>query len=141
MPAGCLIMNNEADLVTKSYRSILIAWVAAVSWCIALHEPWIGLSLTLGTVLGTAMLAALDYTVRRILVPGAVNPRKAFWKLALLKFPVIGFALYWLVRWERINLIAFCGGIVLVHFAMLCKGIGISMMDRAHKSAASPKES
>lgn len=123
-------MKSSEDVIRKSYRSVLIAWVTAMSWCIALQKPWIGLSITLGTLLGTAILASFDFIVRKAFVPGANRPNKALIKMALLKYPVVAFMLYWLVRWDKINLLAFCGGIVLVHFAMLSKVIGMSLVER-----------
>jgi hypothetical protein len=128
-------MNGETNLITKSYRSAAIAWVVAMIWCIALMKPWIGLSITLGTLLMTAVLISYDYVVRRAFVPGAAGANRALLKLALIKYPVIGLMLYLLVHWGRFNALAFCGGIVLVHFAIVCKVIGINMVERAEKRA------
>lgn len=128
-------MNGETNLIRKSYRSVAIAWVTAMVWCIALMKPWIGLSITLGTLVMTAVLISYDYVVRRVFVPGATGSNRALLKLALIKYPVIGLMLYLLVHWGRFNAPAFCGGIVLVHFAIVCKVIGIGMVERARRRA------
>lgn len=126
-------MKSGEDLIGKSYRSILIAWVTAMVWCIALAKPWIGLSITLGTLMATAILVSFDLVVRRVFVPGNAKPNRALIKLALIKFPVIAILLFLVVHWVRINLLAFCGGLVLVHFAMLCKVIGIRLVEHAEE--------
>ena len=130
-------MNGE-DLIAKSYRSIALAWIIAASWCIALRKPWIGLSITLGAALGTAVLLTFELVVRRAFVPGAAKPGRALVKLALLKYPLIGIILYWLVRWNRFDALAFCGGIVLVHIAVLAKAMGIRLA-RSRESIAPPR--
>jgi len=130
-------MNGE-DLIAKSYRSIALAWIIAVSWCIALCKPWIALSITVGAALGMAVLLTFDLVVRRAFVPGAARPGRALLKLALLKYPLIGIILYWLVRWNRFDPLAFCGGIVLVHFAVLVKAMGIRFVGN-RESGAPPR--
>lgn len=123
----------------KVYRSIALAWALAMLWALVLGKPWIALSITLGTVLGTALLLTLDYTVRRAFVPEAKSPRRALLIVALVKYPLIGLLLYMLVRWGRVSIPAFCGGIVLVHFAILAKLAGVKIKEKQneHRMAAS----
>ncbi len=120
-------MTSGEDLIQKSYRSIFIAWVTVMIWCLTLGKPWIALSVTIGTLLSTAMLMSLDLVVRRTFVPGARKPRRGLLWLAVGKYLLVGVLLYWLVRWERISLPAFVGGIALVHFALLTKAIGVKL--------------
>jgi hypothetical protein len=120
----------EEQFVRKTYRSIALAWVIAMTWTLALGRPWIALSITVGTVLGTAVLATYDHVVRKAFVPGAARPGRALLKLGLVKYPLIGAILYAIVRWDKISLPALCGGIVLVHLAILAKLAGIRMVER-----------
>ena len=102
-------------------------------WAIGLGKPWIALSITLGMVLGTAILASFDWIVHRAFVPDAKSPGRALLKFSLLKYPLFCAALFWLVRWNRVNLLAFCGGMVLVHFAIIAKMMGIRLAERLDK--------
>lgn len=121
---------DDQDFIKRTYRSVVIAWIIAMSWSLAFQKPWIALSITLGTILGTAILASFEWLVRRTFIPGAKSPSRALVKYSLLKYPLFGLALYWLVRWDRISLPAFCGGIVLVHFAILMKMMGKRLVER-----------
>lgn len=123
-------MNDDRDFVKKAYQSIVLAWATAMLWTLAYQKLWIALSITLGALLGTGILTSCDWIVRRVFVPDGKKPSRAFIKFALIKLPLIGFLLYWLVRWDKINLLAFCGGVVLVHFAILAKLLGIRLVER-----------
>ncbi len=133
-------MSDSTNLIQKSYRSIGIAWVTAMVWCLSLLKPWTALNITLGTLLMTAVLMSFDYVVRRSFKPGAAGANRALVKLALAKYPIIAGMLYLLVHWGRFNALAFAGGIVLVHFAIVCKAIGINMVERVHIRAAKTEE-
>ena len=130
-------MNEH--FISKIYRSTVLAWALAMLWALVLGKPWIALSITLGTMVGTALLLTLDYTVRRAFVPEAKSPRRSLLIVALVKYPLIGLLLYVLVRWNRVSIPAFCGGIVLVHFAILAKlaGVRIKEKQNEHRIAAS----
>ena len=123
----------DDDFIHKAYRSVLLTWALAMAWTLALQKPWIALSITLGTAVGTAVLASFEYMVRKAFVPGAAKPGRALVKLALLKYPLLGAILYLTLRWNKINPLAFCGGIVLVHFAILAKLAGIRLVERREK--------
>ena len=124
------------DLVSKSYRSIGAAWIAAAIGCAALGKLWIALNVTLGTALGSAVLLTFDMVVRRSFAPGAKRPRRAVVRLALLKYPLIVIILYWMVRWNRFDPIAFCGGIALVHLAILGTAVGVALVERRQSGIA-----
>jgi len=133
----------DEQFVRKVYKSSAIAWGLVSLWTLGLGKPWIALSITLGTVVSLAVLASFDIVVRTVFVPGATKSKKALIKLALIKYPILGAILYFVVHWHKINLLAFCGGIVLVHFAMLAKLAGIRLVEslRPEKSAsANPEE-
>ena len=121
---------NDRNYTSGFYRSIAIAWFIAMGWLFAFHKPWIALSVTLGTITGTGILAGFDWIIRRSFVPGAKAPGRALLKFSLLKYPLFCLALYWLVRWDKVSLPAFCGGIVLVHLAVFIKIIGIRLAER-----------
>lgn len=123
-------MNGEQEFIKKTYRSVALAWIIAMSWCIALQRPWIALNVTLGAALGTAVLVTYDLVIRAAFVPGKTGAKRALLKLALVKYPLIGIILYWLVRWDRLHFLAFCGGVVLVHFAVFAKLAGIRLMEK-----------
>ncbi len=124
-------MNNDRDFLKKVYRSVLFLWVVAMIWCMMLQVPWIALSITLGTLLDTGILLSLHWIVPRLFTPGATKkPNRILTAFGLLKYVIIGTALYWLVRWHNINLPAFCGGVMLVHLAIFAKMAGIRMVDR-----------
>lgn len=112
------------------YLSVVLAWIIAMAWTLALRKPWIALSITLGTLLSGGLLAGLDCVIRRAFVPGAQRPMRALWRLGLVKYPVLGALLYALARCDKINLIALCGGVVLVHFAIVAKTIGFMFVER-----------
>ena len=129
----------DEQFISKVYRSITLTWVVAAAWALAFQKPWIGLSITLGMALGTAVLFTFERIITRAVVPGAVKAKRALLKLALVKYPLIGAVLYALVRWDRFSPVAFCGGILLVHFAIFAKYAGIKIMERraADQTAAS----
>ena len=120
----------DEQFIKKAYRSIALTWLIAATWALVLQRPWIALSITFGMLLGTAVLVTYDWVVRKAFVPGAAKPHRALLKLGLVKYPLIGVMLYGLVRWDKINLLAFCGGIALVHFAMFAKLAGMKMVER-----------
>lgn len=105
-----------------------------MAWAIGFGKPWIALSITLGMMLGTAVLWSFDWIVRREFVPDAKSPGRALLKFSLLKYPLFCAGLFWLVRWERANLPAFCAGIVLVHLAIIAKMMGIRLVERLGES-------
>lgn len=117
------------QLAGSIYQSILISWAIAMTWTLAFGKPWIALSITFGMLVTTASLAVLDKVVSRAFVPGSMKARRALIKWGLVKYPVIAIIIYVLSRWQGINLLAFCGGIVLVHFAIVAKIIGINRME------------
>jgi len=133
-------MRLEPDFVKKIYKSVILLWGLAMVWCLALWKLWIAVSLTLGTVLGTAVLVSFAYIIPRIITPGAKKPRKSLIKFTIAKYLLIGLALFFLVRWKQVSLLAFCGGIVLVHVAILAKFAGAQMAGGQGKNTAAPKD-
>jgi hypothetical protein len=121
---------NAEELVSKSYRSIGAAWIAAAIGCAALGKLWFAVNVTLGTALGSAVLLTFDLVIRRSFLPGVKRPGRALVRLALLKYPLIVIILYWMVRWDEFRPFAFCGGFVLVHLAILGTAVGISLAER-----------
>lgn len=120
-------MNDQ--FVKKVYKSSAIAWGIAMLWTLGLGKPWIALSITIGTAVSIAGLASFDKVVRTAFVPGATQSKKALIRLALVKYPILVAIIYLVVRWNKINLLAFCAGIVLVHISMLAKLAGISLVE------------
>lgn len=132
----------DKDLIRKIYPSIAWAWAIAMTWCLILQKPMIALSITLGVILGTAILASFDIAVRKAFVPGAKNPGKSLLVLALVKYPLIGAYIYVVIRWGKVNMMAFCGGALLVNLAMFAKIAGVRMMERRkQESSEEPKKS
>jgi hypothetical protein len=128
----------EPDFVKKIYKSVILLWGLALVWCLALWKLWLAVSLTLGMALGTAILASFAYIIPRIIVPGAVKSRKSLIKYAILKYLLIAVLLFFLVRWKQVSLLGFCGGIVLVHAAILAKFAGAYMVERRKKQEVCP---
>lgn len=81
-------------------------------------------------MLGTAILVSYERVIRTVIVPGAPKPKRALLIFMALKYVLIGAMLYGLVRWHKINIPAFCGGIALVHFAILAKLAGVKIVER-----------
>lgn len=127
-------MIGSLDSIHKVYRSVAITWATAMIWALGLGRPWIALSITLGMALSTAVLAGFDWVVHRAFVPDARSAGRALFKFSLLKYPLIGVGLYWLVRWDRVSLFAFCGGIALVHLAIIARMMGIALVERLNES-------
>jgi hypothetical protein len=129
-------MSLEPDFVKKIYKSVVLLWGLAVIWCLALWKPWLAVSLTLGTALGTAVLASFAYIIPKTIVPGANKPRKSLIKFTIGKYLLIGVGLFFLVEWKQVSLLAFCGGIVLVHAAILATFLGAQMVSRQNGNTA-----
>jgi hypothetical protein len=108
----------------------MYTWAIAIMWSMAYGRIWVAISITLGILLGTGILATYHLAIRRIVVPGAKNPGRRLLKVAIVKYLVVIIGLYFLVRWPRLNVIAFLGGIALTHFALLAKLAGIKFMER-----------
>ena len=121
---------NAEDLVSKSYRSIGAAWIIAAIGCAALGNVGIAMNVTLGAALGTAVLLTFDVVIRRSFVPGALRPRRRLVRFALLKYPLIVIILYWMARWNGFSPLAFCGGIALVHLAILGTAASLAIAER-----------
>ncbi|MHB1459532.1 MAG: hypothetical protein ACYC0V_21685, partial [Armatimonadota bacterium] len=94
-------MDN--NLVRKIYPSIGWAWAIAMTWCLMLQKPWIALSITFGTILGTAVLISYDIVIRKVIIPGAKSLSKTFLALALIKYPLMGIYVYLLIKWGKID--------------------------------------
>ncbi|MHB0912524.1 MAG: hypothetical protein ACYC2Y_03645 [Armatimonadota bacterium] len=118
------------DLVRKSYRTIALTWGVVILWVVVLGKAEIAASLTAGTALQTALLFAMDVFVRAVFVPGAARPKRALLVFAVLKLPLVGLVIFALIRWGHMNPIAFVGGILLVHFALVAKLVGIRLVER-----------
>lgn len=122
--------------VRKLYRSIAVTWAIAMIWALALGYPRVAFSITLGMSLGTLVVASFHWLSRRAFVPGSVRPKRALLGLATVKYPLMGLALYYLVRSDAVSLPAFAGGVALVHFAILAKMLGIRLIEsNAERSA------
>jgi hypothetical protein len=120
----------DEALISKTYRTILFTWAIAMAWALAYQKLFIAINITIGVITGTASLYSFDVFVRRVFVPGAVKPRPKLLLFTLAKYVCIAIMLYWLVHWRNANLMAFCGGIVLVHFALFAKMAGINIAER-----------
>lgn len=120
----------DERFVSKVYRTIAYTWALAMLWTMAYRKFWIALSITLGVLLGTLILVSYDLAIRRIIVPGATKPGRALWILIILKYFLVSVAIFWLIRWHKVSLIAFVGGLVLTHFAILAKLAGIRIKER-----------
>lgn len=129
----------DEELVAKTYKTILYTWAVAMVWALAYQKVLLATNITIGVAVGTASLLSIDIIVRRVFVPNAGKPKLKLIVFALAKYISIAIMLYWLVRWKHANLIAFCGGIVLVHFALLAKLAGIKIVEQRarHGVAAS----
>jgi hypothetical protein len=127
----------DEQLVTKMYPSIAIAWIIAMVWTLLFQKPWIALSISIGVAVATASLAAFNYIASRAFKSGAAKPKHALIKFGLVKYFLIGVLLYFLVRWDRINLPAFCGGIALMNFAIVAKVLGLSMVEELNSTVSS----
>jgi len=125
----------DEHFIEKIYRTIALTWALAMLWSLALWKPWIALSITLGVGLGTAVLAAYNTAIRKLFVPGVQKAGRAFFKFCAVKFVLAGLLLYFIAKWHSINLIAFCGGIFLTHFAIYAKLAGIKIMERQKRLA------
>ena len=110
---------DDRDSMRGVYKSAVLAWAGAAVVCLAIGRPWIALSLTFGAAIALGLLGGLDLVVRRAFVPGARKPMRALWKLGLVKYPLLGAALIALAGWERIDLLALCGGVVLVQVGIV----------------------
>lgn len=120
----------DQNFIKKIYPSVGWIWAISMTWCLVLGKPWIALSITFGIILGTAIIASFDYTVRRAFIPGAKKPGIALLQLALVKYPLMGLYIFLLIKWGKLNLMAFCGGVLLVHLAILAKLAGVRMMEK-----------
>lgn len=117
--------------IGRIYRSIALTWAIAVTWACAFQKPWIALSLTIGTLMGTAILASNSWIFPRILRQGVANPTRKLAKIWLLKYPVMAGALYLVLRLDGISVLALCGGVVLVHLAIVLRTLGAMMVNRS----------
>jgi len=120
----------DERFVSKTYRSIAITWAVALSWALALQKPWIGLSITFGMMFGTGILASFHWIVTRAFVPLAPKAKRSLVWLALVKYPLLLGSLWALTSWSKFDAAACCGGVALVHFAILAKYAGVRIVER-----------
>ncbi|MDI6827569.1 MAG: ATP synthase subunit I [Armatimonadota bacterium] len=120
----------DERVIWKVYRSVMIAWALAMIWCWVFQNALVAANITIGMAVGTAILFTFHHVVRRAFTPGKSKGKKALLKLALIKYPVALLILIALVRWSKFNIAAFCGGIVLVHFALYAKLAGILIAEQ-----------
>lgn len=131
-------MSLDPSFIKKVYRSILYAWLLAIFWSLGYGKPWIALSITIGTALASGLLASIEYVVTRAFVPGSETAKFALPIMALAQLPVMCAVIYGVVHWQRINLMAFAGGVVLVHFAIIAKLIGVRMVAQRKQEEKGP---
>lgn len=110
--------------IRRSYRSISLAWITAITWAVAFGRPWIALSITLGALLGTAILASNSWFFSRALRREMPKPARRLARVWLLRYPMMAGLLYLILRWQQIDVFALCGGVVLVHLAIVLKALG-----------------
>jgi len=80
--------------------------------------------MTAGMLLSLGTLKALEWTVRNTIAPEKRFSAGLFGGLTLLKFTLIGFFLWAIVRWNLVNLIAFGAGFAGVHLVIFLKVLG-----------------
>lgn len=124
----------DEQFISKVYRSIILAWVIAITWALAFQKPWIALSITLGVLLGTAVLASNSWAAHRMFRRDVRKPSRHIAKIWLLKLPIMVALLYLLLTWKMINVLALCGGIVLVHLAIVLKTLGAMLVEHLNET-------
>lgn len=114
----------DENIVRKTYKPVILVWIVAAILPLLLKKPYIAVSITLGMAMMTALLIAIETTVRKVFIPGAKHPKRTFFIVTLIKYLLLGLALYFIAKWEKTDMLAFVGGILLVHLTVFAKMIG-----------------
>jgi len=130
LTAGRCRIGMDERFITKVYRTIAYTWALVMMWAAAYGAIWIAVNITIGTLTGIAVLATYQVSVKRVLTVGAKKPKKALFLLIFLKYFFATILLYFLCKWHRFEPIAFVGGVVLTHFAIVAKALGIRLQER-----------
>jgi hypothetical protein len=130
----------DLAFLKRIYRTsgVVYAIVSLYVWTYAGVPGWLGL--TAGTAMALLSLRSVEWYATRFLTPAGPSERVRrrgpgvfpWWVLALGKYLLFGLLVAAIVRGAEaraVNLIAFIGGVVLVHAVILLKSIGASWVD------------
>lgn len=131
--------EERADAAPES-RAYLLATLRATAWAagtvvfllIGYGQAWAVVPMLDGLILGIVLLLGLDIFVRRVFQPGlweknaaAGRRRGAFLLFALVKYPMVGTLIWWIVRhWEPRAVMAFAGGFILLQAVIGLRAVG-----------------
>jgi hypothetical protein len=125
--------RTEIDLafLRRIYRTSIVVYaiVSLYVWTYAGVPGWLGL--TAGTAMALLSLRSVEWLATRFLAPAGAPARRVspWWGLALVKYLLFALVVAAIVRGAEaraVNLVAFIGGLVLVHAVILLKSIGAS---------------
>lgn len=84
-----------------------------------------GFSLLCGSGIGILMIVMMEKTVKKLISQNIKTENKlVFVKWILIKYPLLGVLLYFLVRWNNFHIGFFTFGITLPYLVMVLKATG-----------------
>lgn len=123
----------DEQFIGRIYRSIILIWIIAVTWALAFQKFWIAVNITQGVLAGTLIIASNGWVASQLFKQSVHKPARLFAKIWLIKYPAMIVLLYLLVRWNKFNALAFCGGVALVYLAIVLKALGIMLVEQIGK--------
>lgn len=141
--------DNGADegFVQRTYRSAAFVTTFVLFTLAAYAQFWALGPVLAGAALGLGLLYTMDWFVRRTFTVERMEatkkkgrgagPGRALLALALVKYPLVGLALWLTVRfWDLHRVMAFAGGFALIQTVIGLRGVGRYVVDRMNESAA-----
>lgn len=101
-----------SSTLTRVYRNILLLYLVALLVSLGFVSARISIGLTAGTALGVAILASWQWTVARSFGPGK-GSRFGPGALMLVKLPLVGAAIYFLLARDLVSPGAFALGFLI----------------------------
>lgn len=129
-------MSSEIDegFVKRVFRTSL--WVGGFLGLLLLvgRGTAEGISFCVGAVMSLGLLRALEYTIRRFLVPGKPKASRALLAVVHTKYLLVAICFYFLVQssWLRPGWLAV--GIGLVQAVIVLKALGILLVNWMNRS-------
>jgi len=117
----------SASLIRRVYRNALLLYLVALLVSLGMVSARISLGLTAGTALGVGIIASWQWAVARAFAP-AKRSRMGPGVLMLLKLPIVGAAIYFLLTRDLVSPGAFAVGFLIPQASIALLALGQRMV-------------
>lgn len=112
----------DENFLKRVYKTSFYFFAFIIGLLLLGNFFWDVLALSLGFLLSILLLYVLEVSVKKTFQKKEKN---FLLKVSVIKYPLLTLIAYFLVKWERINLILFTLGFFIPYFIIFLKAIGI----------------